>query len=127
MFSEPGEHLQKMLRELQSESLAVGLKLSMNISKIKLNKHAGSALFSLGNERLKQIEHYYLGQVVGADPNHEKVYRRRIGMGWGAFGKHSQIVKSKLPLSLKRTVYNQCVLPVMTYGAETWHLTKLER
>ena len=27
-------------------------------------------------------------------------------------------------MSLKRKVYNSCVLPAMTYGCETWTLTK---
>ncbi len=37
-------------------------------------------------------------------------------------------MNSNLPLSLKRKVYNQCILPVLTYGSETWCLTKeLER
>ncbi len=31
---------------------------------------------------------------------------------------------NNLPLSLKRKVYNQCILPILTYGSETWHLTK---
>lgn len=47
------------------ESLAVGLKMHMNKSKLMLNKRAGSTLFSLGNEMLEQVEEYnYLGQVV---------------------------------------------------------------
>ncbi len=33
-------------------------------------------------------------------------------------------MNSNLPLSLKRKVYNQCVLPVLTYVSETWRLTK---
>ncbi len=33
-------------------------------------------------------------------------------------------MNSNLPLSLKRKIYNQCILPVLTYGSETWHLTK---
>ncbi len=32
-------------------------------------------------------------------------------------------MNSNLPLSLKRKVYNQCILPILTYGSETWHLT----
>ncbi len=37
-------------------------------------------------------------------------------------------MNSNFPLSLKRKVYNQCILPVLTYGSETWRLTKeLER
>ncbi len=33
-------------------------------------------------------------------------------------------MNSNLPLSLKRKVYNQCILPVLTYGSEIRHLTK---
>lgn len=59
-----------------------------------------NAPFSIGNETPDQVEEYnYLGQAVSADSNHEKKIRRGIGMGWGALGKHSQIMNSKLPLS----------------------------
>lgn len=45
----------------------------MNTSKVMLNKHAGSTLFRLGTEILEEVEDYiHLGQVVSADPNHEK-------------------------------------------------------
>ena len=37
---------------------------------------------------------------------------------------HRDIFKSNLAICLKRQVYNSCVLPAMTYGAETWTLTK---
>lgn len=85
-----------------------------------INKHAKSASFSLDSSVLQQVQEYnYLGQVFSADSNHEKEIRSRIGIGWGALGRHSQIMKSKLPLSLKRIVYHQCVLPL-----ETWHPTK---
>lgn len=55
--------------------------------------------------------------MVSANPNRDK----EIGKAWYEFGKHSQIAKCKLSLSLKRIVHNQFVLPVMTYGAEIWH------
>ncbi len=73
-------------------------------------------------------EYTYLRQIVSANVAHEKEIRMRIGMGWSAFGKQSPVMDSNLPLSLKRKVYKQCILPVLTYGSETWHLTKeLER
>ncbi len=83
----------------------------------------------IGNEALELVEEYtYLGQMVKANPAHEKEIRRRIGMGWSAFGKQNLVMNSNLPLSLKRKVYNHCTLPVLTYGSETWRLTKeLER
>ena len=67
-------------------------------------------------------DYVYLGQVVTPDDEAEIV--RRIRMGWSAFGRHSQIMNGGLPLSLKKKVYDSCILPVLTYGAETWRLTK---
>ncbi len=37
----------------------------------------------IGNEALELVEEYtYLGQMVSANPAHEKEIRRRIGMGY---------------------------------------------
>jgi len=35
-------------------------------------------------------------------------------------------MKGTLPTCLNRKVFNQCILPAMTYGAETWKLTPKE-
>jgi hypothetical protein len=48
---------------------------------------------------------------------------RRIQLGWAAFGNLRRVFSSSIPQSLKIKVFNQCVLPVMTYRAETWTLT----
>ncbi|CAH2222158.1 jg26044 [Pararge aegeria aegeria] len=53
----------------------------------------------------------------------EKEVNRRIQIGWAAFGKLRNIFSSKIPQCLKTKVFEQCVLPVMTYGIETWPLT----
>ena len=50
--------------------------------------------------------------------------RRRIAAGWGAFEKHRDIMKSNMPMCLKRKVYNQCIQAALTYGCQTWALTK---
>ena len=47
--------------------------------------------------------------------------------GWVAYTKQWDIFKSNLAICLKRQVYNSCVPPTMTYGAETWTLTKQAR
>ena len=44
----------------------------------------------------------------------------RTKLGWKAFGKMSTIFKSNMPTCLTRKVFNQCVLPVLIYGCETW-------
>ncbi len=129
MLSNSGEDLEKMISDLHRESLKVGLKMNMKKTKIMYNKHLTRRQIMIGNEALELVEEYtYLGQMVIANPAHEKEIRKRIGMGWSAFGKHNLVMNSNLPLSMKRKVYNQCIIPVLTYGLETWRLTKeLER
>ncbi len=91
----------------------------MNMRKTKVifhNQQAGQQIM-IGNDTLGRVEEYiYLGQTVSANPAHVKEIKRRIGMGWSAFGKQGDTMNRNLPLSLKRKVYNQCVLPVLTYG-----------
>ena len=49
----------------------------------------------------------------------------RIKAGWSVFGKYREIFLNRhVPMSLKRKVFNQCVLPAITYGCQTWSLTK---
>ncbi len=67
----------------------------------------------ISSEILERVEEYmYLGQAVSANPAQDREIKRRIGMGWNAFGKHRDIINSNLPLSLNRKVYNHCILPV---------------
>lgn len=76
-------------------------------SKVMLNRHAEYLTFSIGNETLERVDGYNcLGQVVSADANHEREIRRRINVGLMAFGKHTQIINSRLPPVLKIVVYN---------------------
>ena len=49
--------------------------------------------------------------------------KRRVTQCWTAYGKLADVFKSDMPQCLKRKVFNQCLLPVMTYGAETLTLT----
>ena len=44
---------------------------------------------------------------------------------WVKFGTLSYIFRDyTLPISLKRQVFDQCIIPVLSYGAETWTTTK---
>ena len=74
---------------------------------------------------LEQVDEYiYLGQLIKLKKDNDSEIKRRIKIGWMTFGKNRDILKSKMPICLKRKIYNQCVIPAMTYGCETWKLTK---
>ena len=125
LMSESGEELQMMLGDLNRESRKIGLKMNMGKTKVMFNENAVREEIRIMNEPLEIVNEYtYLGQTVSSTPGHETEIKRRISMGWRAFGKQCDILKSKMPLSLKRKIFNQVILPVLTYGSETWSLTK---
>ena len=80
----------------------------------------------VNNTQTEYVESYvYLGQRFSLrDKNQDKKILRRITAGWTAYAKHRDIFKSNFAIWLKRRVYNSCVLPAITYGAETLSLTK---
>ena len=125
LISETPEELQVMLNDLNRESLKVGLKMNRSKTKVMFNRNANRLTIKIEDEDLEQVEEYnYLGQIIKLEKDHEIEIKRRITIGWKAFYKNKDIMKSTLPICLKRKVYNECIIPAMTYGCETWKLTK---
>ncbi|KAK2167527.1 hypothetical protein NP493_1271g01001 [Ridgeia piscesae] len=79
----------------------------------------------VNNTHIENVESYiYLVQRYSTrHKNQDKEIQRRKTAGWTAFAKHRDICKGNIGTCLKRQIYNSCVLPAMTYGAETWALT----
>ncbi|KAG7307782.1 hypothetical protein JYU34_006375 [Plutella xylostella] len=118
--------LQEMLEELHVASLRVGLKMNMSKTKIMTSCPTAVPNITVGNSSVEVVDKYvYLGQCLSFDKDSQtKEIARRIQLGWAAFGNLADVFKSSLPQCLKTKVFNQCVLPTLTYGAETWTLTK---
>ena len=66
----------------------------------------------------------YLGQLVTMKGDKTEEIKRRITAGWRAFAKYKDILKSKMPMCLKKKVYNQCIQAAITYGCQTWAVTQ---
>jgi len=91
----------------------------MNKSKtmIMFNDKVTPQAIKIDGEDLEQVDEYvYLGQLIRLKKDHDSEIKRRIKIGWMTFGKNRDIFKSKMPICLKRKIYNQCVIPAMTYG-----------
>ena len=113
------------LNELNQESKKIGLKIHKGKTKYMTNFQSDETIV-VENDVIEKVDRYkYLGQtVMMADHTREEVLIR-IKAGWSCFGRYKDILcDSKLPMSLRRRMYNQCVIPTMTYGAETWTTTK---
>ena len=99
--------------------------LKMNIAKTKVMVVHNTPI-NMNNVLIETVQGYVdLGQHYSIkERNQDKEIQRKIMAGWAAYAKHRDIFKRNLAICLNRQVYNSCVLPAMTYGAETWTLTK---
>ena len=129
VFASTQEELQQMLTELNEASKSVGLHMNLHKTKVMCNKYTEQSdeILEIENQQIEKVEHYiYLGQRISLhDSSKENEIKRRITLGWQAFGRANSVFQNKkIPIILKRKVYDQCILPTVTYGAETWNLTK---
>ncbi|CAG9088762.1 unnamed protein product [Plutella xylostella] len=126
IMAETLEEFGEMLTDLNDASKQVGLKMNMDKTKVMSNEHVSSSPVTVGGVTIEVVDQYpYLGQVIRlGKSNFDKEVARRIQLGWAAFGKLRHIFTENIPQYLKTKVFNHCVLPVMTYGAETWCFTK---
>ena len=115
----------KMLERLHQISGRIGLKINTSKTQFMTNLVVSDKI-QIEGYNIDQVTTYkYLGHEIrlGRDNQTCEIYRR-IGLAWAAFGRLRGVFKGDIPISLKRKVFDQCVLPVLTYGAETLTLTK---
>ena len=111
--------------------------INMNMAKTKV-LDVDNTPINVNNVLIENVQGYVsLGQHYSLKENNQDTeIQQRIMSGWAAYAKHRDILiiiiiimaemaifKSNLAICLKVRVYNSCVLPAMTYGAETWTLT----
>ena len=119
------DEFQEMLRQLNEESSKLGIRMNMKKTKVIFNKFTRETVVRLNTTEIEKVEEYvYLGQLVMMQNDKIDEIKRRIVAGWIVFNKNRDIMQSKVPMCLKRKVYNQCVLTAITYGSQTWAITK---
>ena len=124
------KEVEAMIQDLNTASIKSGLKMNMKKTKVMAGPTTPTHTVTVNNITLEQVDEYiYLGQRVSlVDRNLDNEIRRRIKVGWQAFGRHSTIMKGNLRICLKKKIFDQCILPTMTYAAETWTLSsKMEK
>ncbi|KAM7435318.1 hypothetical protein ABFA07_014709 [Porites harrisoni] len=115
-----------MLQKLNQATLKVRLNMNLKRTKVMYNEFAENVEepTTIDSNEIDEVDHYiYLGQYFSMDSaSKEQEIKRRITLGLQAFGRASAIFKNKdLPIVLKPQVYNQYILPTVTYGSETWN------
>ena len=117
------EGLEEVVSRLRVASGKVGLKINLLKTKVMTNKFSAPGKVVVGNVELDNVDSFiYLGQSISMNGDRDAEIKRRIKLAWSAFGRLHTVMKSSLPICLKSKTFNQCVLPVLTYGSETWCL-----
>ena len=106
-----------MLNGLNDASQRVGLRMNLDKTKIMSNSRVNPASVTVEHALIETVKEYiYLGQKIQLGrSNFDKEADRRIQLGWAAFGKLRYIFTSDIPQASKTKVFDQCVLPTMTY------------
>ncbi len=117
------EDLQVML-ELNCESHKAGMVINLTKTKI-LNNSGQPNQVKIGGETIKTVDNIiYLGQLITFQYQTEKEANRRIALAWSKLWCLGIILKNNFPISYKSHIFNSCVVPVLTYGCQTWSITK---
>ena len=84
-----------------------------------INNHTEKATVEVDGKAIEEVEKYvYLAKTVSRDGDLMPEIKRRITLGWAAFNKVDNIMRSrKASMQIKKKVFNEYVLPVMTYGS----------
>ncbi|KAL0829286.1 hypothetical protein ABMA28_004096 [Loxostege sticticalis] len=119
--------LESMIQTLVDRSREVGLE--MNTSKTKMMTNSIPIDITINGQKLEYVEEYvYLGQIISPKDQMSKEIDKRIASGWKTFWALKEIMKSKeLGMKIKKKTFDTCILPCITYGCETWALTKHHR
>ena len=125
LVSDSTSTLENQLESLDAESQAVGLKMHRGKTKYMTNEKEPEKVM-LGDDEIEKVGMYkYLGQEIRLNNITEEEVKARVRMGWACFGKYKEILLSKsVPQKLKSKMFDQCILPTMTYGCQTWALNK---
>lgn len=127
LLEEDPKKLEYMIQTLADRSKELGLE--MNSGKTKLMTNSKPVDIIVNKQKLEYAEEYvYLGQIISPKNQMSKEIDKRIATGWKTYWALKEIMKSKeLGIGIKKKTFDTCILPCITYGCETWALTKRHR
>ena len=117
--------MEDQLTGLKRESKLIGLTMHKDKTKYMTNFDTEENI-EIEGRNLERVSSYkYLGQTLKMEDTTKEEVMLRVKAGWMNFGRYKHMLTDKnIPMSLRRRLFNQCILTTMTYGSETWSLTK---
>lgn len=115
--------LEQMITELNDLGKEAGLNINMTKTKI-LTKDLNSEIKIDGKKIETVPEIIYLGQLITFNNRTENEINRRITLTWKKYWSLKHIFKGPFSDSHKSTIFNSCIVPTLSYGSQSWTITK---
>ena len=123
-MAESEEELKSLFMKVKKESKKVGLKLSMQKTKIM----ASGPITSWQIDGETVTDFIFLGSKITADGDCSHEIKRCLLLGRKVMINLDSILKSRdITLSTKVHLVKAMVFPVVLYGCESWTIKKAER
>ena len=118
LMAESEEQLKSLLMKVKEESEKVGLKLSIQKTKIMASSLITS--WQIDGETIEAVRHFiFLGSKITADGDCSHEIKRRLPLGRKAMTNLDTILKSKNITLLPRFhLVKAIVFPIVIYGCE---------
>ena len=125
LCTENEQQMEVNLNIINKESKKAGLRIHKDKTKYMTN-YASNKTITVEEKNIEKVNEYkYLGQTIKMEERTKTEVNRRIQAAWSCFGRYREIFKDEtLPISLKRQVFNQCIVPTISYGCQTWPITR---
>ena len=128
LIADSSQKLQNLINIAKEESERK--ELSMNRKKtfcmaVSKKKQQVDYILAIDGVQIKQVSNFnYLGSMLSSDSRNVTEVKRRIAMAKETFERMSTILKCRsISLDTRLRVLNFYVVPVLTYGCESWTLT----
>ena len=96
MILKSPEELESMLTDIYLASKPVGLSMNLSKTKVMLNETSITATVTVDGNVIEKVARYvYLGKTVTQAGVLLPEIKRRIALGWAAFSKVANIMKSR--------------------------------
>ena len=126
-MAENKEEVKSLLMKVKKESEKVGLKLS--IQKTKIMASGSITLGQIDGETVKTVSDFiFLRSKITTDGDCSHEIKRCLRLGRKVMTNQDSILKSRdITLPTKVRLVKAMVFPVVMYGCESWTVKKAER
>ena len=125
-MAESEEELKSLLMKVKEKSEKVGLKLSIQKTKIMASSPITS--WQIDVKTMETVTDFiFLGSKITADGDCSHEFKRCLLLGRKAITNLDSILKSRnITLPTKVCLVKAMVFPVVMYGCESWTINKAE-